>query len=89
MMAKGLKMDGDKILGAEDFVTSYSADNADAFMTEDDYFFDGGDGAGDGADANVDVPHFVESTPGAPAPADTSGGFHFNFTGVRPMPANN
>lgn len=34
MLAKELKMEGDKILGAEDFVTTYSADNADAFIVE-------------------------------------------------------
>ena len=34
MLAKELKMEGDKILGAEDFVTTYSADNADAFVVE-------------------------------------------------------
>lgn len=34
MIAKELKMEGDTILGADDFVTAYSADNADAFLTE-------------------------------------------------------
>lgn len=34
MIAKGLKMDGDKILGAEDFRAAYSTDNADAFVVE-------------------------------------------------------
>lgn len=34
MIAKELKMEGDKILGAEDFVTSYSTENADAFVVE-------------------------------------------------------
>ena len=34
MLAKGLKMDGDSILGAEDFRAAYSADNADAFVVD-------------------------------------------------------
>lgn len=34
MLAKGLKMDGDSILGAEDFRAAYSTDNADAFVVE-------------------------------------------------------
>lgn len=34
LIAKDLKMEGDKILGAEDFVVAYSTDNADAFATE-------------------------------------------------------
>lgn len=34
MLAKGLKMDGDNILGAEDFKAAYSTDNEDAFVVE-------------------------------------------------------
>ncbi len=34
MLAKGLKMEGDIILGADDFRTAYSNDNADAFVVE-------------------------------------------------------
>lgn len=34
MIQKELKMEGDKILGADDFVTAYSTDNADAFVVE-------------------------------------------------------
>lgn len=34
MLAKGLKMDGDTILGAEDFKATYSTDNADAFVVD-------------------------------------------------------
>ena len=33
MIAKELKMDGGRILGADDFVNAYSTDNADAFVT--------------------------------------------------------
>lgn len=35
MLAQGLKMDGDSILGAEDFKAVYSTDNADAFMVDE------------------------------------------------------
>lgn len=34
MIAKDLKMEKDSILGADDFVTAYSQDNADAFVVE-------------------------------------------------------
>ena len=34
MINKGLVMEGDKIMGAEDFVTTYSENNSDAFVTE-------------------------------------------------------
>jgi hypothetical protein len=85
MLAKGLKLEGDKIIGADDFVKLYSAENEDAFMHEEDYY-DGGDDVDDSADENI--PHFVNSTPGAPATSEPAGGFHFNFTGVRPVPTN-
>lgn len=49
MVAKNLQMDGDKILGAEDFLTSYSKENADAFMTETQ-------------DTDAKLPTFVGST---------------------------
>lgn len=34
MIAKELKMDGDKILGADDFLSAYAQDDADAFIVE-------------------------------------------------------
>ena len=34
LIAKDLKMEGNKILGAEDFAAAYSTDNADAFVVE-------------------------------------------------------
>lgn len=69
MIAKDLKMDGDKILGAEDFINSYSTENEDAFVTE--YEIPPAESA----------PQFIAPTPGT----DTSdnNGFSFNFTGVR------
>lgn len=35
MLAKGLKMEGDTILGADDFRQAYSAENEDAFVVEE------------------------------------------------------
>ena len=55
MLAKGLKMEGDSILGAEDFRAAYSTDNADAFVVEQ---------AVDPTPAPItDLPTFVASTP--------------------------
>lgn len=80
MIAKDLKMDKDKILGADDFVTAYKADNSDSFVTEPET---PPDGTGD-----EDItPHFVHpSQVGGEGGQDPTGGFHFNFSGVRPMP---
>lgn len=91
LLAKELKMDKDKILGADDFVTSYKQDNADAFVTEPEGG-DGGTGAGTGGAAGAGdngdgTPHFIGSTPGGSD--GNSGGqspFNFSFTGVRPKP---
>ena len=55
MLAKGLKMEGDSILGAEDFKAAYSTDNADAFVVE----------KAPEPEATPDpyIPQFVASTP--------------------------
>ena len=77
MIAKDLKMEKDSILGADDFVTAYSADNADAFVVE--------------TPPEPEVkpepkPTFVNSTPGGDPKPTESNAFvsAFNFTGVRP-----
>lgn len=70
MLAKELKMDNDTILGAEDFVNAYSAENADAFVVENP--------------TPKPSPQFVNSTPGNTPPDPNTNGFKFNFTGVRP-----
>lgn len=77
MEQAGLKMDKDKILGADDFLASYKADNSDSFVTEDEP---------PATPKEEELPHFV--TPASPQGGtdDSTGGFHFNFTGVRPMP---
>ena len=73
MIAKELKMDGDKILGADDFVSSYSMDNEDAFYREPDI-------EPEVNDFEESLPQFVGQTPGSEVPDE---GFQFNFTGVR------
>lgn len=83
MIAKQLKMEGNSILGAEDFTKSYEEANADAFMTSYDDDFD------DDYDEDP-KPQFVSSTPGAEDAhtPDPTGGFlnAFHFTPVRPIP---
>lgn len=83
MLAKDLKMDNGRIMGADDFVASYSEENADAFIEEynpEDYDLEEPEAEPE------EVPHFVDSTQGAGSFSDPTGGFNFNFTGVRPMP---
>lgn len=81
LVNKKLKMEGDKILGADDFLSAYKADNADSFVTEQETPPEGSnDGAGE------DIPHFVHPSQPEAGGTDPTGGFHFNFTGVRPMP---
>lgn len=75
-----LKMSGEDILGAEDFATKYSQDNADAFVVDNTPENSGT------TDTAENVPHFVSSTQGPAESSDPTGGFHFNFTGVRPVP---
>lgn len=85
MIAKQLKMEGDSILGADDFVKSYTEANEDAFITEMDYGYDDDD-----YEEPEAKPQFVSSTPGAEDihTPDPTGGFlnAFHFTPVRPIP---
>ena len=64
-------MDGDKILGAEDFVSAYTAENDDAFAKEEE--------APKQAPKKPEIvaPTGGEADPGSKNP------FQFNFTGVR------
>ena len=83
MIAENLKFKDGKILGAEDFVQSYTENNADAFVKEN-------------PDPNpptpaapaAPLPQFVAPTPGGnPAPAESNAfADAFHFTGVRPIP---
>lgn len=72
MMAKEFKMENDVIIGATDFVTAYTKENADAFVKEDDT-------------PGTPKPHFVNPTePQNGSAGDDGTPFKFNFTGVRP-----
>ncbi len=75
MIAKELKMDSGVILGAEDFVTTYSANNADAFVTETKE-----------PEPTPAKPTFVSPTQGGnPSPVESNAFAEaFNFMGVRP-----
>ncbi len=79
MIAENLNFKDGKILGAEDFVKTYTEANADAFVTEDPNPAP--------APANP-LPTFVAPTPGgAPAPtASNAFADAMHFTGVRPIP---
>lgn len=73
MLSKNLSMEGDTIIGATDFVTAYTKDNADAFVTEDTSF------------NQNQKPHFSDTTnPNGQDSGDNSSPFKFNFIGVRP-----
>lgn len=76
MIAKELKMEDDKILGADDFVTAYTTNNADAFVAETP------------KEPESPKPHFVSPTQGSePSPVDQNAfSSAFHFTGVRPIP---
>lgn len=74
MIGKNLVMENGKIMGAEDFVTSYTEANADAFVVKKE--------EPPAPTPNPAIPQFVQPTPG-PTPGNDSG-FSFNFTGVRP-----
>lgn len=72
MMAKEFKMENDVIIGATDFVTAYTKENADAFVKED-------------GTPGTPKPHFVSPTePQNGSAGDDVTPFKFNFTGVRP-----
>ena len=76
MIAKELKMEGDKILGADDFVTTYSADNADAFVVEQP----------EPEQTPQIKPTFAQPTNPIDNTNDKKQDFGFNFTGVRQRP---
>jgi hypothetical protein len=80
MIAKELKMDGDKILGAEDFVTAYSNENADAFVVEKP----------EQSQPQTPPPTFSKTVnPNTQVPQQTNDNpFGFHFSQVRPKPNN-
>lgn len=76
MIAKELKLENNAIIGADDFVTMYSKDNEDAFVNEEEQK--------QPEQGNGGQPYFVAPTQGTEPPADPTGGFKFDFVGVRP-----
>lgn len=75
MIAKELKMEGDKILGADDFVTTYSTDNADAFIVEQP------------EQQQQPKPQFSQQvSPQIDKQQNNTVDFGFNFIGVRQRP---
>lgn len=84
MIDKGLEMEGDKLVGSDDFKAAYAADNDDAFYVEPepepivDTFEEV---EPESVDIPAPIPTFVASTSGAPSADEDS--FDFGFTGVR------
>ena len=84
MIAKNLQMEGDKLIGGDDFKAAYATDNEDAFyvepepapIAEPDFTFESEPDA-----PQAPIPTMVASTPGAPSADDDS--FDFGFVGVR------
>lgn len=76
MIAKELKMEGDKILGADDFFNAYATEDPNAFITE----------------AKQEEPKQPKPTFAQPTSPNIDGkqgavpDFGFNFVGVRPRP---
>ena len=79
MIAKDLKFEDNKIIGADDFVEMYSAENADAFVVESN--------PNPQPQEQQPKPQFVSPTPGSePSQAEQNGFLNaFHFMGVRPM----
>jgi TolA-binding protein len=75
MLSENLNMKDGNILGAEDFVKSYSESNSDAFVIET---------PPEPTSEPEDKPQFVKPTVPTPAPTDDPFNGLFNFTGVRP-----
>jgi outer membrane murein-binding lipoprotein Lpp len=74
-IGKGFKQDGDTLLGYEDFVTKYKADDPGAFVVE----------TPPTEPETPPAPQIVLPSGGSKTPPDPNG-FHFAFNGVRPQP---
>lgn len=75
-ISKEFKQEGEQLLGFEDFVTKYKADDPGAFMAEPQ---EPNEGQGPNQPAIV--------APTQPQPGGNSSAFGFSFAGVRPKPA--
>ncbi len=78
LLEKDLKLENDKIIGAEDFVQMYQTENADAFVIEN---------PNNPTPPEPPKPQFVNPTQGSePAPTEKNPFVEaFHFTGVRPI----
>lgn len=78
MIAKDLKFEDNKIIGADDFVSMYSAENADAFVTEPEQ---------NTPTPEPQKPQFVSPTQGSEPSQGEQNAFAnaFHFMGVRTM----
>lgn len=78
MIAKDLKFENDKIIGADDFVQMYSEENQDAFVVEKQ----------NNPQQESQKPQFVSQTQGSDPPQQDQNAFFnaFHFTGVRQAP---
>lgn len=73
-IAKGMKMEGDKILGFDDYVESYKTADPGAFAAETE------------PPAEPPKPQPTIVLPGGKPSGGSANGFNFHFTGVRPAP---
>ena len=78
MIAKDLKFEDNKIIGADDFVSMYSAENADAFIVDQPQ---------NNPPVEPPKPQFVSPTQGSePSQVEQNAFINaFHFMGVRPM----
>lgn len=74
MLGKKLVMEGDTIIGANDFVQKYTENNADAFVQKQVQQ----------EQPAKSQPHFVGPTSPATSNKGDENTFKFNFTGIRP-----
>ena len=78
MIQKNLHMEGQKIIGADDFVTAYTESNPDAFVQEEQT----------PSPAGNQKPTFIQPTPPQPSGNDNPFTNVFHFNGVRPRKDN-
>ena len=84
MTDKNLTMEGDKLIGADDFKTAYEQENDDAFYVEKEpepVVEPEPEVEPEPSEPIAPIPTFVASTSGAPQSDDDS--FDFGFVGVR------
>lgn len=84
MIDKNLEMEGDKLIGGDDFKTAYEQENDDAFYVEKEpepIVEPEPEVDPEPSEPIVPIPTFVASTSGAPQSDDTD--FDFGFVGVR------